>query len=380
MLSELSQLQFQLFRLIESWQDLKRFVQPSPEIPMGKQVHPKQSHQIRKRPGEFGSKLEKPKDQHRNQCCPNLDLDGIGTGADKGLDLEVLLQSFKEDLHLPAIFIDRGNGGRSQLELIGEKEQDFIGFWVIDFNPPQRIGTFLDRSQPPQLNEFIFENMAVLGEYSFSYDLIDAVFFHPSDKVDTLSGPSTEQRIISISSVVDDNGPRSKTELRHDFHIGHLPLGNDGKGGQIPVMIQEQMQFDGSLGPSEVGPVKDRQTEVNGRRIETDQFVLKTEFLFLRNLTSTAVQEFEKEELIKLPGAVFIRIGQSRVAGSVDPQMFQLPFTTSQPSGDLPERMGTTQLAEEHGHKLSPAGKPPSMPLGFRLSDRVLEFDSRKQL
>lgn len=61
---------------------------------MGKEIHPKQDHQIRKPQGEFGPKLEKPEDQHGDQCCPNLHFNGIGTGPNKGLDLEVLLQSF----------------------------------------------------------------------------------------------------------------------------------------------------------------------------------------------------------------------------------------------------------------------------------------------
>ena len=43
----------------------------SPKISMGKEIHLEQSNQIRKRPVEFRSKLEKPKDQHSNQCCPN---------------------------------------------------------------------------------------------------------------------------------------------------------------------------------------------------------------------------------------------------------------------------------------------------------------------
>jgi hypothetical protein len=32
----------------------------------------------------------------------------IGAGADKGLDVEILLQRLKEDLNLPAILIDGG--------------------------------------------------------------------------------------------------------------------------------------------------------------------------------------------------------------------------------------------------------------------------------
>jgi hypothetical protein len=42
--------------------------------------------------------------------------------------------------------------------------------------------------------------------------------------------------------------------------------------------------------------------------------------------------------------------------------------------------MGSSQLAEEHGHKLPPATKTPGMTLGFGLFDPLLKFGSGKQL
>jgi len=102
---------------------------------MGKQIHTENGHQVGKRPVEFGPQLQKPKDQHRNQCCPNLDLDRIGTCSDKGLDLEVLLQRFEKQLNLPSIFIDSSNRGCSQGRMIGQENQNLIFYWVIDFNP-----------------------------------------------------------------------------------------------------------------------------------------------------------------------------------------------------------------------------------------------------
>ena len=95
---------------------------------MGKQIHPQQSHQIRKGPVKFRSKLEETENQHRNQCCPNLDLHGIGTGSHEGLDLKVLLQSFKESLNPPTLFVDGSNGRRPQVHVIGQEHQNLLGF------------------------------------------------------------------------------------------------------------------------------------------------------------------------------------------------------------------------------------------------------------
>jgi len=40
-------------------------------------------------------------------------------------------------------------------------------------------------------------------------------------------------------------------------------------------VIQKKMKLDGSFGPSELGPIKHLQTQIDGGRIHADQFVLK---------------------------------------------------------------------------------------------------------
>jgi hypothetical protein len=60
--------------------------------------------------------------------------------------------------------------------------------------------------------------------------------------------------------------------------------------------------------------------------------------------------------------------------------MFQFAFTTSEASGDFPEGMGSTQMTEEHGDELAPAGESSGMAFGASLFDRLVKFRSRKEL
>ena len=76
-----------------------------------------------------------------------------------------------------------------------------------------------------------------------------------------------------------------------DLYICDFPLAQGGKLGKTSIVIQEQVQFDRPLGSSEMGPVKDAQAQVDGGRVETDQFVLKLEFLLSRKLASTSVKQ-----------------------------------------------------------------------------------------
>ena len=39
--------------------------------------------------------------EHGNEGCPNLDVNGIGTGSNEAFDFEVLLEGFKKYFDLP---------------------------------------------------------------------------------------------------------------------------------------------------------------------------------------------------------------------------------------------------------------------------------------
>src|SRR4030066_1523354 len=190
MLSELTEKEFELFGFIRNRWYFKRFIEPSPKISMSKEVHSQQGHEIRKGPVKLGAKLEETENQHRNQCCPNLDLNGIGTGPHKGLDLKVLFQGFKEDLNLPTLFVDGRNGGRSQSQVIGQKDQNLLCLRIIDLDPSKRIRAFLDGLGSSQFDHFIFEDIAALGNFFLPDDFVKSVVFHAGDKIDAFGGPS----------------------------------------------------------------------------------------------------------------------------------------------------------------------------------------------
>ena len=196
--------------------------------------------------------------------------------------------------------------------------------------------------------------MAVLRDSLVTNNLIQGIVLHSGDKIDSLTTPSAPEGVVGIAPIVNDDGPRGEVQLPRDFHIRDLPLAQDGKLGKVSVVVQEQVQLNRPFRPSEMGPVKDAQTQVNGSRVETDQLVFESEFLHSRELASTSVEQLTKQMLIKLPGAVFIRVGQSGAAGGGDPKMFQFPLTASQASSNLPEGMSSAQLTEKHGQKATP--------------------------
>jgi hypothetical protein len=145
-------------------------------------------------------------------------------------------------------------------------------------------------------------------------------------------------------------------------------------------VIQKKMKLDGSFGPPELGPIKDSQAQIDGGRIHADQFVFKAERPLPDNLDTASFKELKENLLIELPWTVLIGIGQGGMTRSSNAQMFQLPLTAPKASANLTKRMGATQLAKQHGHKLTPAGKSFGVTFGMGLFHHVLELDSWKKL
>src|SRR6202035_1994201 len=74
---------------------------------------------------------------------PDLGLHGIFGCAEEAFDPQVLLDPFEEQFDLPAAFVERGDGGRRQPELIGEEYQLLSRFGVPEADAPQVFGVML---------------------------------------------------------------------------------------------------------------------------------------------------------------------------------------------------------------------------------------------
>jgi len=121
-------------------------VDPRPEVAIGKEVPAQQGHQVRQRPGQRGAELQILEQEHGDQCCPNLEVYGVGTGAYEGLHFEVLFEGLEEELDLPAIFVDGGDSRRAKVEVVGQEHERFLLVRQPHFyrkRPPPRLLTVL---------------------------------------------------------------------------------------------------------------------------------------------------------------------------------------------------------------------------------------------
>jgi hypothetical protein len=94
-----------------------------------------------------------------------------------------------------------------------------------------------------------------------------------------------------------------------------FPFGDHREAGEMPLVIQQQVQLDRSFGASILRPVKDRHTQGDHRGIQAHQLVLKAKFLLpLPALAGghalALLQQLIEDGLVQLPGSVFIGVRQ----------------------------------------------------------------------
>src|SRR5581483_10965840 len=235
-------------------------------------------------------------------------------------------------------------------------------------------------SQLIEKDDLVALEGAALRDRTVLHNTVIGVILHAGDEEDAIGIERGEPVVIGEAAIKNHDGAGLEAQGASDPTLVHAACGHDGEAGQQPLMIEQQMQLDGSLGAPVLGPVEDRGAEFNQRGVQAQQLVLKAEAVPAGDRTAAAEQLIE-DALVQLPGAVLVGIGQGRALGRVrQPQVPQFAFAGGQATANLAQRLRPAQVAEQHGHKLPPAGKSAGMTLGPILDNGPFKLVPGKQL
>ena len=136
-----------------------------------------------------------------------------------------------------------------------------------------------------------------------------------------------------------------------------LAFGDHSETRQASVMVEQEVKFDGPLGPAELRPIKHFQTEINDRRIQAEKFIFEAEGLWGGD-PLTAPKQLHEDFLEELPWSMRIGVRQRgafrRVAHT---KVSELSFYAGQTTADLAQAVRPAKLAKQHRNKLRPAVK-----------------------
>ena len=168
-----------------------------------------------------------------------------------------------------------------------------------------------------------------------------------------------EARKIEIAAIHDVDGSRLDDQSIEDIDIVNFPRGNDDDRRNIPMQIQEGVEFDCTLAFSEFCPREKSQTQIDGCRIQDIYRLFQFDTERVRGVKCSGFRNEDLSELgINTPIPVLIGIGQS-VAGDLpsDPQMIKSGLRGPKAGFDISQTLSVGELGERHTEKLVPAGE-----------------------
>jgi len=220
--------------------------------------------------------------------------------------------------------------------MIGQQNDLTLVLFVPNHHPSEDMRTVflgLDSVEPDQL---ITEHIAGDGDGPLLSDAVVGVFLHSGDEVDAVLCPGGKEFVVIVAPIHGDNRTWRKRDFPGNGHIMLLPVGNVSIGREVPIMIQQKVEFDCPFGPSERGPREKRQAKGDGCAVQRKELVLESELPFLRRGPFAKVKGLVEQGTEHLPRPMHIGVGESRFLGCIFiPRCLNLPWWRPGPRKSL---------------------------------------------
>lgn len=288
---------------------------------------------------------------------PDLRLDRVGRGAEKLLDPQVLLDPFEEQLDPPAGAVQLGDGQRRELKVVGQKGKHRAGVRHHHANAAQLVGIGVGLAGQGDRLVAAHAGGAVYGE---GVDPVKGQVAFGADHEEGPRGVDPEQpaeiEVAPIQHVERPGFGHHRVEQPHLVHDGrrdHHPRRN------AAAQVQQGVQLDGGLGPTELGPGEQGQAQVDGGGIQGIGGVVEGDAEVVVQVQRPGdADQLVGQLLVDAPVPVLVGLGQG-VAGDVtaNAQMVQLAAGRAQAQFDVAQALPPGQLGKGQAEELIPAGE-----------------------
>jgi hypothetical protein len=228
-----------------------------PYVSSAEQIELEQFQDLGEAVTQFCPEFVVGKQKERDDRDPDLSHNRVPAGAQEGLDLEVLLDPFEEELNLPPLTVDIGNGPRRKVKDIGDKHVVLSGLCVPVADSSERHRAVFSLGAG-QLDDLI-RGEPLCEEDGIAFD--DPGLnpsFHPGDEEDVFLRKLVEPSKIQVRSVYNHDRESRQIQELGDGEIGHLGGGDPDECRNVAVVIDKGMEFDPTFSGAELGPREKR--------------------------------------------------------------------------------------------------------------------------
>ena len=298
------------------------------------------------------------------------------------LDLEMLLDPFEKQFHLPPVFIEQGDVLRTEVEVVRVVDEAPMKLWHIIDNSSDNTGILLLILLLGEANGLVFEYVVCSVENALAIDnLIYRLALLPDDEECSEYMDFVESGEVKIASVKHIARQWFVCKPVHRVDIVHLGIGDSVENRNLRDDINLSMDSDARLCASELCPSEYGHTEVNSRRVDGIESSMQLELV--RDASGLGNRHHVESELLK-DTMVSERVGLRQylpVDGLVaKAEVFGLLTMCNCNVCEFPQASASNELAKHQNQQMVPMRQRPAFGSVVVLGECSPELPLRKKL
>ena len=308
--------------------------------------------------------------------------DSIFGFSPETLDLEVLLDPFEKQLHLPPVFIEQGDVLCTEEEVVCVVDEASMKLWRIIDNSSDSTGVLLLILLLGEADGLVFEYIVCSVENTLAIDdLICWFALLPNNKECSKHIDSIESGEVKVAPVKHIARQRFVCEPVHRVNIVHLGIGDSVEDWNLRDDINLGMDSDARLCTPELCPSEYGHAEINSRRVNGIESSMQ--FELLRNASGLGNRHHVESELLKdTMVSESVGLGQHlSVDGLVaKAEVFGLLTMCDCNICEFPQASASNELAKHQNQQMVPVGHRPAFGSVVVLGEYSPELPLREEL
>ena len=312
----------------------------------------------------------------------NLYAYGILGLSPEPLDLEMLLDPFEKQFHLPPIFIKESDVLGCKIVVVRVVNETALEFGGIVDNPSDDSWILLLILLSCEPNALVFEHIVSPVKYALSIDnLVCGLTFFPDNEECTEHVNAIESGEVKIASVKHIARQRLVCEPVHRVDIVHLGIGNSVEHRNLRSDVNLGMDSDARLGASELCPSEYGHAQVDGCGIDSIESSMQLEFL--RDASGLGHCHHVERELLKdsmVSECIGLRQHLSVNGLAAKTEVLRLLTMGGCYICKLPETSAAHELAKHQNQQMVPMRHRPTLGSVVVLGEYTPELPLREEL
>lgn len=290
---------------------------------------------------------------------PYLGLHGVLAGAVEGLDPEVLLDPFEEQLDLPAGLVDLRHHDGVELEIVGEENQGLSGIGIHVADAPQSGSVGFLGSRAVEADGLVGPQSGRLVYRSRLPDVEAHVRLRPDHEVSLGRIDAGETPEVEVPPVHDVEGAWLQSDPIQGVHVVDPSLGDRHEGGDRAPEVDHGVDLHCRLRSAEPRPREQGHAKVHDRGVQgVDSLVDLLDVSLLRIQFPRLPDEDSGELEVDAPVSTLVGVGEiapgDRPAYTHRVEKLGL---RAKARLDVAQALPVGELGEKHAQELVSSGK-----------------------